>query len=132
MKTRFFLSYLGTFALMIGIISSGGLLHAQQTAPDAQPSQQPTQPPPDQTDPPSQSQPGAKQIPPDAEAQSPDQTGVQIFTGTVVKQGNKYVFQESSGAIYDIDHQTEVSKFEGKKIRVHGTLDPTTKVIHVQ
>ena len=117
---------------MIGIISWGGLLHAQQTTPDAQQSPQPTQPPPDQTAPPSQSQPDAKQAPPDAEAQSSDQTGVQIFTGTVMKQGNKYVFQDASGAIYDVDHQAEVSKFEGKKVRIHGTLDPTTKMIHVQ
>jgi len=132
-KTRFhFLSQLGAFALLIGIISWGGLLHAQQTTPDAQQSQQPTQPPPDQTAPPSRSQPDAKQAPPDAEAQSPDQTGVQIFTGTVMKQGSKYMFQDASGAIYDVDHQAEVSKFEGKKVRIHGTLDPTTKMIHVQ
>jgi uncharacterized protein YdeI (BOF family) len=132
-KKRFrFLSQVGTFALLIGIISWGGLLHAQQTTPDARQSQQPPQPPPDQTAPPSQSQPDAKQAPPDAEAQSSDQTGVQIFTGTVMKQGNKYVFQDASGAIYDVDHQAEVSKFEGKKVRIHGTLDPTTKMIHVQ
>jgi uncharacterized protein YdeI (BOF family) len=132
-KTRFrFLSHLGTFALLIGIFSLGVLLHAQQTTPDAQQSQQPTQPPSDQTEPPSQSQPDAKQAPPDAEAQSPDQSGVQVFTGTVMKQGNKYVFQDASGAIYEIDHQTEVSKFEGKRVRIHGTLDPTTKMIHVQ
>jgi uncharacterized protein YdeI (BOF family) len=132
-KTRFrFFSHLGTFALLTGIISWGGLLHAQQTAPDAQQSQQQTQPPPDQTEPPSQSQPGARQVPPDAQAQAPDQTGVQTFTGTVMKQGTKYVFQDASGAIYDIDHQVEVSKFEGKRVRIHGTLDPTTKMIHVQ
>jgi uncharacterized protein YdeI (BOF family) len=132
-KTRFrFLSLLGTFALLMGMMSWGGLLHAQQTTPEAQQSQQPTQAPPDQTEPPSQAQPGARQVPPDAQAQSPDQTGVQVFMGTVVKQGNKYVFQDSSGAIYDLDHQTEISKFEGKKVRIHGMLDPTTKMIHVQ
>lgn len=132
-KTRFrFLSHLGTFAMLIGIISWGGLLHAQQTAPDTQQSQPQTQLPPDQTDPPSQTQPGAKQVPPDTEAQSPDQTSVQIFTGTVMKQGNKYMFQDAGGVIYDIDHQAEVSKFEGKRVRIHGTLDPTTKMIHVQ
>jgi len=132
-KTRFhFLSQLGAFALLIGIISWGGMLHAQQTTPDTQQSQQPSQPAPDQTAPPSQSQPDARQAPPDAEAQSADQSGVQIFSGTIMKQGNKYVFQDASGATYDIDHQTEVGKFEGKKVRIHGTLDPTTKMIHVQ
>jgi hypothetical protein len=135
--SRLVISHLGTLALMIGMVSWGGLMHAQQTAPDAQQSQQPTQAPPDQTSPdqtapPSQSQPDAKQAPPDAEAQSADQSGAQIFSGTIMKQGNKYVFQDASGATYDIDHQTEVSKFEGKKVRIHGTLDPTTKMIHVQ
>lgn len=59
--------------------------------------------------------------------------GVQEFVGTVVKSGDKYVLQDAStGNSYDIDHQDEVKKFEGKRVRVHGTLDPSTKMIHVQ
>jgi Protein of unknown function (DUF5818) len=58
---------------------------------------------------------------------------VQTFTGTVVKQGDKYVLQDAAtGTTYDIDHQDEVKKFDGKKVRVHGTLDASTKMIHVQ
>ncbi len=66
-------------------------------------------------------------------AQQPDASGSKEFVGTVAKQGSKYLFQEAAtGTTYDIDHQDEVKKFEGKKVRVHGTLDPATKMIHVQ
>jgi uncharacterized protein YdeI (BOF family) len=64
---------------------------------------------------------------------SDNAAGTQTFTGTIVKQGDKYVFQDAaSGTTYDIDHQDEVRKFEGKRVRVHGTLDASAKMIHVQ
>jgi hypothetical protein len=146
-----FLSRLVMFAMLAGTISWGGLLHAQQTTPDAQQPPPQTQPSPDTQTPssqtpsaqspdrsgqgtPSQSQPGqtGTQPSPDAQAQSSDATGVQTFSGTVMKQGNKFVLQDASGTTYDIDHQDEVSKFEGKRVRVHGTLDPSGKIIHLQ
>lgn len=136
-------------AVFLGVVSLGGLLHAQQPTPDPQqPSQ--TQPSPDTQTPPSQAtpqsqdqtgqqapgqtqpDPSGKQTPTDSQAQPSDPAGSQIFTGTVVKQGAKYMLQDDSGTTYDIDHQDEVKKFEGKKIRVHGTLDPNGKMIHVQ
>ena len=47
-----------------------------------------------------------------------------------MKSGDKYVLKDDSGKVYDIDHQDQVKKFEGKRVRVHGTLDPTgTKII---
>ena len=56
----------------------------------------------------------------------------QVFTGTVEKQGDKYVLKDDAGKTYDIDHQTDVSKFEGKRVRVQGTLDETGKKIIVK
>jgi cytoskeletal protein RodZ len=55
--------------------------------------------------------------------------GAQTFTGTVVKQGDKYVLKDDAGKTYDIDHQTDVAKFEGKRVRVQGTLDPSGKIM---
>jgi hypothetical protein len=50
-----------------------------------------------------------------------------------VKSGDKYVLQDTaSNTTYDIDAQDQVKQFEGKKVRVHGTLDPNGKMIHVQ
>lgn len=59
--------------------------------------------------------------------------GVQTFSGTIVKQGDRFMLQdEATGQTYDLDHQDEVQKFVGKRVRVHGTLDPTGKMIHLQ
>ena len=55
------------------------------------------------------------------------------MTGTIMKQGEKYVFQDAStGTTYDIDHQDEVKQYDGKKVKVHGKLDQSTKTIHIQ
>lgn len=154
MKNRFqSFSFLLTLGTALGLTTLVGSLQAQQTSPQdqqsmpqtQQPQQQaPTQAPdqsgqqnatPEQQAPSSQpSQPsGQTAQPPDSQAQSSDANGVQTFTGTVVKQGDKYVLQDAaSGTTYDIDHQDEVKKFEGKKVRVHGTLDASNKMIHVQ
>lgn len=140
MKKHFAL--LSFIALAIAMISWGGLANAQQTDPPAQQPSTQTQQPPDAQAPASQSgqQPGQAQPgqqggqaqPPDQNAQS-DADGSKEFIGTVVKQGDKYMFQDAAtGTTYDIDHQDDVKKFEGKKVRVHGTLDANGKMIHVQ
>ena len=56
----------------------------------------------------------------------------QTFSGTVTKSGDKYVLKDDAGHTYDIDHQDEVKKFEGKRVRVQGTLDPATNKIMVK
>ncbi len=54
----------------------------------------------------------------------------QSFSGTVVKSGDKYMLKDDSGKTYDIDHQSDVAKFEGKRVRVKGTLDAAgTKIL---
>jgi hypothetical protein len=101
---------------------------ASQTPDAAQPTQTPSQPPaqtPEQAAPPPST--------PDSQAQSAQPTGVQSFSGTVVKSGDKYMLKdEASGQTYDIDHQDEVQKYEGKRVKVHGTLDASGKMIHLQ
>ena len=93
-----------------------------QEAPPSQ-AQQPAQPPqaPPETTPDSSGQR------PDPHAESTPGSAAQSFTGTIVKSGDKYQFQDAaSGNTYDIDHQAEVSKYEGKKVKVHGVLDGKT------
>ena len=148
MKTRL----LATLTVFFAMLCWGALLQAQQTSPDTQqtPSQtQPnaqapsTAPPETQAPPPDTQAPSPRQSPdqsqqppsrttPDTQAAPSDAAGTQVFTGTVVQQGGKYVLQADNGTTYDIDHQDQVKKFEGKKVRVHGTLDPSGKMIHVQ
>lgn len=138
---------LGTFATLLTV---GITLNAQQstptppstsTDPSAAPQSQPTQP----TDPtaqqpstPTQAQPsqtpdqGGQAAPNTPSQPSATATDAQTFSGTIVKAGDKYVLQDAaSGKSYDIDHQDQVKQYEGKKVRVHGTLDATGK-IHLQ
>ena len=150
MKKMQSLSFLATLAIAIGMISWGSALQAQNTPSTSTPDQ--TTP---QTQPPSPEMPPASQQTPSADApssqqpssQSPDAnapqsgskssdsgasatgTDTQTFSGTVVKQGDKYVLKDDSGKIYDIDHQTNVAKFDGKRVRVQGTLDANGKIL---
>ena len=156
------LSFLATLAIALGMISWGSALHAQDTTPSTTPNSQAQQPsstpdttptpPPDSTDrtpsssqspssqspdattpPPSQSAPSASQSGSSAADQSAASAGgTQTFSGTVTKQGDKYVLKDDSGKTYDIDHQDEVKKFDGKRVRVQGTLDPATNKIMVK
>jgi len=115
-----------------------------QSTPTDQQTQQPAQAPdtaPSQSQQPSQApdtqQPPATQTPdqaqaPDSKAGMPSATDAQTFSGTVMKSGDKYVLKEDSGKTYDIDHQDEVKKFDGKRVRVKGKLDDTGTKIQVQ
>jgi hypothetical protein len=77
--------------------------------------------------------PGAAQTTTPGTAAAPTATDSQSFSGTIVKSGDKYVLQDAaSGKTYDIDHQDQVKQYEGKKVRVHGTLDASANMIHVQ
>ena len=103
--------------------------------PEAQPTPAPEQATPAQTPEtqPSQAPEATAPAKPDSTMPAAQPNGTQSFTGTIVKSGDKYVFQDAdTGNTYDIDHQSEVQKFEGKKVKVHGTLDASAKMIHVQ
>jgi hemolysin activation/secretion protein len=125
-----------TLTLLLGLVCSAALLNAQQATPPSDqqsPSQPDAQQPsqqeqaPQQGKAPSQSE---KQKP-DSQAQSQQSEG-QTFVGTIVKSGDKYVLQDAGGTSYDIDHQDLVKKFEGKQVRVNGTLDQDAKMIHMK
>lgn len=127
--------FIGALVLFLSV---GIGLNAQDTTPQSQPPDQQAQQPstPDQTQPSQTPSETPKQAPDQSGQAAPDSTqptAAQSFTGTVVKSGDKYVFQdEATGNTYDIDHQDEVQKFEGKKVKVRGTLDESGKMIHIQ
>jgi hypothetical protein len=137
------LSFLTMLALVLGLaLSAAAQTTPQQTPPDAQAQSANPQPPAQR---PADDQPAQTQQSPTTPAQPPDtaappatdsttqSTGPQAFTGTVVKSGDKYMFQEEgTGKIYNVDHQDEVQKFEGKRVKVRGVLDPDGKTIHLQ
>jgi len=109
---------LGALALAMGTAT----LHAQQSDQSQTPSTPPSQ---------QQQQPPAGQNGSDAQSAQPSDDS-QTFSGTIVKAGDKYVLQDASGKNYDIDRQDGLKQYEGKQVRVKGTLDADGKTIHMK
>ena len=135
-KPNRFLLSLASSALFCGLVVTASAQQTpdQQTSPSTPSAQQPNetpQNPPAQA--PSQTAPSQpSQSAPDSSASSSQSAaGGQVFSGTVTKAGDKYVLQMADGTAYDLDHQDLVKKYEGKQVRVKGTLDQDGKTIHI-
>jgi cytoskeletal protein RodZ len=57
--------------------------------------------------------------------------GASSFAGTVVKSGHKYVLKTAAGDTYQIDDQTKAKQFDGQQVKVNGSLDKSTSMLHV-
>jgi hypothetical protein len=68
------------------------------------------------------------------QAQQNDKTEAKIFTGTIWMNGGRFVLRdEHKKQWYQLDvDQKVVAGFEGKQVKVIGTLDATNSEIHVQ
>jgi hypothetical protein len=54
------------------------------------------------------------------------------FTGTIVKRSGTTMLNDSAANItYKLDDQSKAKEYVGKQVRVTGTLDSSTNVIHV-
>jgi Protein of unknown function (DUF5818) len=85
--------------------------------PDTQPRQEPSQP-----------------NPPDAGQGSqpePKESTAQSVTGSVVKVAGKYMLETEDNIAYQLDDQEKAKQFEGKRVKVTGSLDRTTGILHV-
>jgi hypothetical protein len=104
-------------ALTLGVASMGSL-YAQDAKP-AQGDPQAAQP--------SQSQPAQ-----DAQASKTSTQSAKEFTGTIVKENGAMMLKDgSSNVSYKVDDESKVKDYEGKQVKVNGTLDSSTNVIHV-
>jgi Protein of unknown function (DUF5818) len=57
---------------------------------------------------------------------------LKTFSGTIVRSGDKLVLQDGIGeSVYQLDDQQKVKTFEGKNVKVTGTIDTVTKTIQV-
>jgi hypothetical protein len=65
-----------------------------------------------------------------ADAQQP--SPMQTMTGTIAKEDGKYVLKASDGKTYLIDDQEKAKQFEGKQVKIVGSLDLNTNTIHLQ
>ena len=66
--------------------------------------------------------------------QSNDKAEVKTFQGTIWMNGDRFVLRdERQERWYQLDaDQKLIAKFEGKEVKVTGTLDPANSEIHVQ
>jgi Protein of unknown function (DUF5818) len=96
----------------------------QAPTPDPHPETQPAQnPTPSQPSQPAQTSPATE---PQRQAST-----AQTFTGTINKQGDNFLLQISETISYKLDNHQEVQQYEGKRVRVTGTLDASVNLIHV-
>jgi hypothetical protein len=68
--------------------------------------------------------------PSEVQAQS-QQIQSSAFQGTILRNGERFSLRTSSGHIYLLDDPEHVQPYEGKNVRVTGTLDSNAKLIHV-
>ena len=53
--------------------------------------------------------------------------------GKIDKKDDQYILQDKTKrASYKLDDATKADKFNGDDVKVVGTLDPSTNMIHVQ
>jgi Protein of unknown function (DUF5818) len=61
------------------------------------------------------------------------ETQAKTFTGTVTKNGENFVLSDPrSKTSYMLDDARKASQFEGKKVKVTGTVDVANNMIHVE
>jgi hypothetical protein len=70
---------------------------------------------------------------PSAATQQYPQAEAKTFSGTVVKNGDRFILSDAGTKIsYVLDDAQKVSQFEGKKVKVRGTVDTADNTIHVE
>jgi hypothetical protein len=70
---------------------------------------------------------------PDTRAPAQEKQGpaAQTLSGTVIKLGNKYVLKTTDSQTYELDDQDKARAYEGKQVKIVGSLDRTTNMIHI-
>ena len=104
----------------------------QPSAPEQRPQRQ--QPTPD---PNPQSQPAPDPTPnthtPQASSSAETSASpAQTFTGTINKEADSFTLKVSDTTSYKLDNQEQVQQYVGQRVRVTGTLDSASNLIHVE
>jgi uncharacterized protein YdeI (BOF family) len=66
---------------------------------------------------------------------TPQQTQekAKTFSGTIIKNGDKYVLSDAANKLaFVLDDSEKASQFEGKRVKVTGTVDVASNTIHVE
>lgn len=63
--------------------------------------------------------------------EQPQSPAAQTLTGTIVKNGSNYVLKVATGTVYRLDDQDRAKKYEGKQVKIAGTLDAKGNSFHI-
>ena len=61
----------------------------------------------------------------------PQRADVRVYMGTIVKDGDAYVLKTGNEK-YLLDSQKKAKKYNGKDVKITGTLDNAKNLIHVE
>jgi hypothetical protein len=86
-------------------------------------------PPPDR--PVQQSEPQTERSAETAQDLPQQQPAAQTLSGMIVKDGSRYVLKVSSSSTYELDDQDRAKRYEGKQVKVSGTLDASGNSFHI-
>jgi hypothetical protein len=102
------------------------------TLPQAEPRPQQPDPTPPSTQAPEPQAAPESQHPNDSTATSAGSTAdAKTFMGTVIKGQEGYMLRAADQQ-YKLDDQDRAGQFDGKNVKIQGTLDSQTNTIHVQ
>jgi Protein of unknown function (DUF5818) len=105
----------------------------QQPAVPEQPPQrqQPTPDPTPQSQPAPDPSPNAQKSSPSSSTET-STSPAQTFTGTISKEADSFTLKVSDTTSYKLDNQQQVQEYVGQRVRVTGTLDAASNLIHVE
>jgi len=104
----------------------------EPTVPEQQPQrQQPTPDPNPQSQPAPDPSPDAQKSSASSSAET-STSPAQTFTGTISKEADSYTLKVSDTTSYKLDNQQQVQQYVGQRVRVTGTLDTASNLIHVE
>lgn len=66
------------------------------------------------------------------EASSNKSENVRSVHGTVVREGTSYFLRTDDNSEFQLDDASKVRNFENQAVRITGTVDSSTRTIHVQ
>ena len=77
--------------------------------------------------------PGQADSTPQNHSESPDEAqSARSFKGTIIRKGAQFVLKESSAhTFYKLDDQKKAKEYEGKRVTVTATMDPSSNALRV-
>ena len=117
-----------TLVAMLGLVGLGMNLSAQQTPSSSQSSQSSS---PSSAQTPSSPSDNSS-MPQSSQTSTNSQQSARSFEGKIQKSGDKLVLQDSaSQTSYQLDDQDKAKQFEGKTVKVMGTVDSASNTLHI-